>query len=225
MTNVLGWRFIYSNANLPPVNLWLGRHKKSKFYNREFGASEQLIDALKHADGSILCRVECRDVFEENPSKSFYNHCKIIWAIESKDLLCEFAQNEAYKLLKMWNYTPEVKDYLKTSSKETKRKALLDAYEELRYSDAKGCYGERDAIKCAISAIEGWSHATAYKSIKHAIIATTKAYFFAPFLEDQYEDELSPFSSRRKSVSYDINCRLTKFICDNYAKGNKNGYN
>ena len=103
------------------------RHEGDLVICREgLHASRRLIDALKHAPGSMLHRVTCGGEAVEESDKLVCRERTIEWTIDADDLLWRFARKRALDVIHLWDAPEVVVDYLKTGD-ESLRKASTAA--------------------------------------------------------------------------------------------------
>lgn len=91
-------------------------------------ASRHPFDALKHAPGPILCRVQLEGDILEEADKLVATRRRIVRRIDSTDLCRHFARACARDVLHLWDALPVVRQYLETGD-ETLRGAACTAAE------------------------------------------------------------------------------------------------
>ena len=96
-----------------------------------YHASRHVFDALKYAPGSILSRVECREITDECDDKIVCKRRTVIQTIDATDLLLRFARMCALDVIHLWEAPDIVIRYLKTgdeSLRDAARSAAWDAW-------------------------------------------------------------------------------------------------
>lgn len=119
-------------------------------------ASKRAIDALYHAPGNIVWRVELGDTIVEGGDKAAASERTYLsGGIDASDTLRKFARMCAQDVLHLWNAPEVVKRYLKTGD-ESLRAAAWDAAGVADWGaaraaarDARGARGARDAARFA----------------------------------------------------------------------------
>lgn len=89
-------------------------------------ASPTVYDALQHARGNILFRVELGGEIVHGDDKSVATKRTYIARIDAEPILRDFARKCALKVIHLWNCPRIVKEYLETGD-ETKRTAACSA--------------------------------------------------------------------------------------------------
>ena len=95
-------------------------------YECGYHASRHVFDALKYAPGSILSRVECREITDECDDKIVCKRRTVIQTIDATDLLLRFARMCALDVIHLWEAPDIVIRYLKTGD-ESLRDAAWSA--------------------------------------------------------------------------------------------------
>ena len=90
-------------------------------------ASRRPIDALRYAPGSTICRVECRDVVEEQDDKLVCRERVILWRVEGDGLLRDFARSCALDVVHLWDAPDVVLRYLRTGDESLRDAAWVAA--------------------------------------------------------------------------------------------------
>jgi len=85
-------------------------------------ASRRIIEALKHAPGNTICRVECWGDVIEDDAKLVARHRRILWRLDGKEVLRQFARQAALSVIHLWDAPDVVRQFL-----ETGEEALRDA--------------------------------------------------------------------------------------------------
>jgi hypothetical protein len=85
--------------------------------------SRRIIDALSHAPGSTICKVEIwGDVVEEG-DKLAGRHRRIVQMIDGEGLLREFARRQALSVGHLWDMPEIVREYLETGREDIRAAA------------------------------------------------------------------------------------------------------
>ena len=87
---------------------------------RGLHASRKILDALQYAPGSIVCRVTCWQIKQEDNDKFVCHKRRVEWAYDATNILHEFACQVAEKALKL----AKVKNKRCWTAIEAKRKWL-----------------------------------------------------------------------------------------------------
>jgi len=106
---------------------------------RGLHASERIIDALKYAPGSILCRVELSDEIVQCDDKAVAKERKTLWMFDATNALRDFAATVAENALlaeraagrepdpRSWAAVQFIRDLLNGKIKEEDKKAAWSA--------------------------------------------------------------------------------------------------
>ena len=97
-------------------------------YECGYHASRHVFDALKYAPGSILSRVECREVTEERDYKLVCRRRRVIATIDATELLRRFARLCALEVTHLWKAPDIVIRYLKTGDESLMEAAWSAAW-------------------------------------------------------------------------------------------------
>jgi len=127
MTTIMGWHFLYDDGKLrdrrfpPPDGEWLSVDGYIQLCSRGLHASERIIDALKFAPGSVICRVELRGDIQESyrRDKLVARERRILWHLNAKvgsRVLHEFSRWAALQVIDLWDAPSVVRDYLETGN-------------------------------------------------------------------------------------------------------------
>ncbi len=92
-------------------------------------ASRHVFDALSFAPGTLLHKVECRDIVEEENDKLVCRSRTIIATIDAEEVLRRFARRPALDVIHLWDAPDVVREYLETGD-ESLRDAARDAFIE-----------------------------------------------------------------------------------------------
>ena len=94
-----------------------------------YHASRHVFDALKYAPGSILSRVECREITDEWGDKIVCKRRTVIQTIDATDLLLRFARMCALDVIHLWEAPDIVIRYLKTGDESLRDAARIAAWD------------------------------------------------------------------------------------------------
>lgn len=93
-------------------------------------ASERIIDALMHAPGNTICRVEVEGCETQGHDDKLVCRLRtILWRIDGEKILREFARKCALEVMHLWDAPAIVREYLETGD-ESKRDAAEAAAED-----------------------------------------------------------------------------------------------
>ena len=117
-----------------------------------YHASRHVFDALKYAPGSILSRVECREITDECDDKIVCKRRTVIQTIDATDLLLRFARMCALDVIHLWEAPDIVIRYLKTGDESLRDAARSAAWEASSASSARASGAASSAEAAAWSA-------------------------------------------------------------------------
>ncbi len=114
-------------------------------------ASKQILDALKYAPGSTICRVELSGKVKHDPDKMVASERVILWRIDGEDLLRRFARRCALDVIHLWDAPKVVLEYLKTGDEELRGDAGAAARDSAWDAGAAGAaaWAARNAARAA----------------------------------------------------------------------------
>jgi len=141
------WHFLKENGRCNTGRL--GKIEVGKTYkvkgkiemcHRGLHGSVRLVDALWHAPGPVLCRVELGGNIVKDPSlpcKVVASERTVLWMQDITETLWLFACAEAERIMKthdatqpaMWDITKALRDYVKGDITDSERKAICDEVE------------------------------------------------------------------------------------------------
>ena len=93
-----------------------------------YHASRHVFDALKYAPGSILSRVECREITDECDDKIVCRRRRVIATIDATKILQKFARMCALDVIHLWDAPEIVIRYLKTGDESLRDAARIAAW-------------------------------------------------------------------------------------------------
>jgi hypothetical protein len=111
---------------LPAIGEWLKHDGAIVICKSGFHASPTAFQALQHAPGNLLHRVELRGDLIEESDKSVGRERRIVASIDATDLLRRFSRTMALKVIHLWAAPSIVREYLETGD-ESKRAAARAA--------------------------------------------------------------------------------------------------
>jgi hypothetical protein len=127
---VLAWHFsgptLRDGQPVPEVGEWLVYDGPVEMCVAGLHASRRLLDALQYAPGAIIHRVECRDIVDEQSDKLVCRRRRILWSVDSNDILRAFARRCALDVARLWDAPDVVLRYLRAGDPGS-RQAALDA--------------------------------------------------------------------------------------------------
>ena len=106
--------------------------------------SERCLDALSFAPGSIVHRVECRNVLESQYDKSVCRERVSLWRIDASDILMAFARRCALDALTLFISPSVLREYLTTANASIRNAAHLAAL--ITVNDANIVARESDLV-------------------------------------------------------------------------------
>lgn len=116
-------------------------------------ASRRIVDALKHAPGSVLYEVELSGEIDESGDKIAAEHRKYLLRVDAEDLLNEFARGCALSVIHSWDAPSVVKEFLETGNEELRDAARAAALAGARASARSSVWSAaQDAADAAWSA-------------------------------------------------------------------------
>jgi hypothetical protein len=141
MKTVKAWHFLSDSGKLRDgreveVGTWLKHSGPAVMCQSGLHASRKVTDALKYAPGSVVCRVECRDIVEEQSDKLLCRERRILWQMDATPILRAFARKCAMDVIHLWDAPDVVVRYLKTGD-ESLRDAARDAARAAAWAAAR----------------------------------------------------------------------------------------
>ena len=119
-------RLGYNDGRLIRKGQWLVHRGPLVMCESGLHASKRIIDALKYASGSVICRVELGGEIVHGEDKSVAERRQCLWYIDGTDLLRKFARMCALDVIHLWDAPDIVIQYLR-SGDETIRAAARAA--------------------------------------------------------------------------------------------------
>jgi len=126
-----------------------------------YHASRHVFDAMENAPGSILSRVECKEITDECDDKLVCRRRRVIATIDATKILRKFARMCALDVIHLWDAPDVVVRYLKTGDEALRDAARIAAW-DARYAawdtGAAARAAAKDAARIAAWAA-AWNHA------------------------------------------------------------------
>jgi hypothetical protein len=153
MSNTIeAWHFVDTKLRdgrpIPADGELLGHEGNVCLCESGLHASERLIDALRYAPGTTLCRVTVGGHIVHGADKLCATERTIQWRINAKQLLMDFACWAALEVNHLWEAPPLVVEFLKTGNQNIRSNVidLINSYKNKK-SFLQG--HERDAAYLA----------------------------------------------------------------------------
>ena len=178
------WHFVgdtlRNGGPIPADGELLAYNGNIKMCESGLHASIRLIDALKYAPGSTICRVDCDTIMEKGNDKLVCGYRTILWRVGGEELLRKFARLCALDVVDAWDCPSIVLQWLRGdfAAESAAWSAAKSAAESAAWSAAKSAAGS--AAKFAAESA-AWSAAefAAWSAAKFA--AKSAAEFAAEF--------------------------------------------
>jgi hypothetical protein len=154
---IRAWHFtnctLRNGDPIPPIGEWLEWTGPVVMCKSGLHASRHPFDALQYAPGSILHRVECEDVVEEQDDKLVCRRRKILHSVDCEKLLRRFAKDEALSVIHLWDAPQIVLDYLCSDTEDLREAAWAAAWAAAwEAAWAASCAAAREAAMAAARA-------------------------------------------------------------------------
>jgi hypothetical protein len=139
---MLAWHWIrkdrtlgYNDKRKVIDGRWLVHRGELQMCASGLHASKRIIDAFDYAPGPIICRVEIGGKIIVGNDKFVAERRKVLWSLNTKDILWEFARRCALDVIHLWDAPPIVIRYLKTGN-ESLRNAAKNATRDATWNAA-----------------------------------------------------------------------------------------
>jgi len=169
-TPIKAWHFVNNTLRdgtpIPPDGELLVFPGEIKLCRRGFHASLELTDALTWAPGSTICRVELSGEVLYGEDKVVASERKILYRVEGRDLLREFARWCALEVVGVWSPPPVVVEWLETGDPALKSAAESAAWSAAR--SAAWSVAESAAWSAARSAAWSVAESAAWSAARSA---------------------------------------------------------
>ena len=183
MKTVKAWHFLESKGHLSNGDSrkvrpgrWLVHHGDLVLCVSGLHASVMVLDALKYASGSVVCRVECSGEIIHGTDKLVCTRRRILWWVDSRTVLRQFACKCALDVIGMWDPPDIVTRYLRSTNEPIRRAARAAAQASAR---ANAGVAASDAARLAAIyatwAISGGTARAASLAATHAASAVVRA--------------------------------------------------
>ncbi|MBT9176515.1 MAG: hypothetical protein DDT20_00834 [Firmicutes bacterium] len=167
------WHFVgktlYDGTKIPQDGVWLARPGPYVMCKSGLHASRTPFAALQYAPGEVLCRVEVREIAQEDPDKLVCASRRILARMDVSELCSYFARMQALSVIHLWDAPEVVLDWLMTGDvqyKSAARSATRSAAESAAWSASWSA-----AWSAAWSAIESVTGSTAWRAAESAAAA------------------------------------------------------
>jgi hypothetical protein len=172
---IRAWHFtnctLRNGDPIPPIGEWLEWTGPIAMCRLGLHASRHPFDALQYAPGSILHRVECEDVVEEQDDKLVCRRRKILHSVDCEKLLRRFAKDEALSVIHLWDAPQIVLDYLCSDTEDLREAAWAAAWAAAwEAAWAASCAAAREA---AWEAARAATRAATWEATREATRAAT----------------------------------------------------
>jgi len=111
------WHFVgdtlRNGGPIPADGELLAYNGNIKMCESGLHASIRLIDALKYAPGSTICRVDCDTIMEKGNDKLVCGYRTILWRVGGEELLRKFARLCALDVVDAWDCPSIVLQWLR----------------------------------------------------------------------------------------------------------------
>ena len=126
-----GWHFVNDTLRdgrpVPPDGEWLEHDGALVMCESGLHASERLIDALRYAPGSTICRVEVDGEILHDDDKLVAMRRRILWRVDGEAVLRAFARWCALEAAHLWDMPSLVREYLETGDEDLRAAASAAA--------------------------------------------------------------------------------------------------
>jgi len=185
----LAWHFtngrtLRDGSPIPPDGETLVHDGIVKICSSGLHASRRLIDALKYAPGSEICRVRMEAVVAEQDDKLVAWHRTILWRVSAAEgaiLLHDFARRCALDVIHLWDAPDVVREYLETGDESLREEVKAAAMSTIRSTGAAAEYAARSAAYATWTAAQstGYDTGPAAKSARSAAKSARSAGYTA----------------------------------------------
>jgi len=131
----LAWHFtaatLCDGRPLPADGVMLRRRGASGLF-----ACYQVIDALRHATGSTVCRVRVSGKIKRHERILYAAERTIIWRLDVSEILATFARHCALDVAHLWEMPAVVREYLETGDEKLRDAAHIAARDATNTANA-----------------------------------------------------------------------------------------
>ena len=172
MKTVKAWHFLESKGHLSNGDSrkvrpgrWLVHHGDLVLCVSGLHASVMVLDALKYALGSVVCRVECSGEITHSTDKLVCTRRRILWWVDSRTVLRQFACKCALDVIGMWDPPDVVTRYLRSMDESLRRdadKAVVWAVSSAARGNARAAAKAAAGVVAIADAVEAAWFASDY---------------------------------------------------------------
>jgi hypothetical protein len=197
----LAWHFVSDKLrdgrSIPADGVKLKHNGELVMCQTGLHASRVLLDALYYAPGYTVCRVRISGDVIEDTDKLVASERTIVWRVECKELLLEFARQQALKVAHLWEMPEVVRQYLETGDESLRPAANSAAYAASYAASASAAYAASATNSAAYDAASA-----AYAAAYAAYAATSAAY--AAYATNAAANAATAYASFKKSANGDL---------------------
>ena len=150
---IIAYHFTNDNLRdgrpIPPIGKWLEETGELRLCVKGLHASRTPFQALAHAPGLNLHRVEIEDIAAEYDDKLVARRRRILATIDAKDLILEFARKQALSMIHLYDCPPVLKKWLETGDPALQKTAANAASAAYYAASAANAYYAVDTRKKA----------------------------------------------------------------------------
>lgn len=177
------WHFVEETLRdgrpVPPDGEWLVHDGKLVMSESGYHASEQLLDALYYAPGSIICRVEMGGKIIHGADKLVAEKRKILWRVDGEVVLKAFARWCALQVVDKWDAPDVVIEWLTTGDEILRGAAWSAAWSAARSEAyAVAMYAAKSTAWSTAWSAAGYGYAAwyaAWSAARDAVLSTAAA--------------------------------------------------
>jgi len=137
---------------------WLEHVGEVLICEKGLHASKAIMEALRYSRGFVICRVEVRDIVDQQADKVVARQRRVLWWVDGEDLLRRFARLCALDVVSMWDPPEVVLQWLWTGDERYRGAAWSAAWSA----------AESAAWSAAESAAESAAYSAAERAAKRA---------------------------------------------------------
>lgn len=232
MKTIKAWHFVNDTLrDGSPISSdgeWLKHKGKIAICSSGLHASKKVIDALSYAPGSTICRVECRGEIVEQEDKLVCRERKILWRIDTDELLRRFARKCALDVIHLWDAPEIVVEYLKTGDENKRTPAWDAALDAASLAWSTAWSAARAAARTAAQA----AASAAWYAVWDAASAASRDAAWSASWDPAWDAArdaswdaamAAAWTAARVEMLEKFNRRLTAMVCAEYRKGKEGG--
>lgn len=214
MERILAWHFcgatLRNGSPIPADGETLTHDGPIKPRASGLHASRRIIDALDHAPGNLICRVECWGDVIQQGDKLVARNRRILWRVDGEPILRAMARKSALSVIHLWNAPDVVRQYL-----ETGREDLRDAARDVAWAAA---------VAAARAAGRDVAWDTSWAAARDAAMAATLTAASAAAADAAWAAARAAARSAARDVAWDAaNEELTRLVEAAHATQSKVG--